>query len=260
MDPAVQQAARGRCPTRPCPTRNPTQSEASARSAPMPPCRKPSATNGPRMKASGAPTSSMISISSRRACRPRRTTVATVTAAAMRHQQRQRNPCSTDGPESGATRASHSRSYRDVGHAGQRASRFTSASARPSRSASGRTRTSTDAGNGLSSNPLASDGELRELAPEARQRLGLRHVFAAAGQPALSIAPRSRRAAPTSHRRAGRPRTRRRTTTRASSRSAFHVTSSSAPSTIIASAIADDGERAGAAAAPAGSRQPWRSA
>ena len=88
------------------------------------------------------------------------------------HQHRQREP-GRRGPCRGPTpsRASHSRSYRTSATPGSAATRRTSASARPSRSAPGRTRTSTDAGNGLSSKPLGQRRELGELAAEPRQRL-----------------------------------------------------------------------------------------
>ena len=57
-EPAVSDAGR---------RQNTSQRRTMASSAPTPPCRRPSTTNGPRTYARGAPTSSMISISSSRA-------------------------------------------------------------------------------------------------------------------------------------------------------------------------------------------------
>ena len=230
IDRAVQQRGQLGSPPGRGATANPShRSDQRQRPRPSPPWSRPSATNGPRMNGIGEPTSCMISISSWRACRPSRTTAATVTAAATAISSASASPAPRTASRPDASARQPLAVVPHVGDARQRRDAAAPAPRpRPSRSASGRTRTSTDAGNGLSSKPAGQRRQLRELAAEARERLGLRHVLAAVGRcRSRRSPPRSRRAAPTSRRRAGRPRTRPPRSTRASSCSTFHVSSSS---------------------------------
>ena len=151
---------------------------------------------GRACSATGAPTSCMISTSSRRAWSASRTTVATVSAAASTSTPPSDPARPADAAASlrRAARATAGRSARRP-RPGSRRRRVASASTAPS--ARGRVSAArrSDAGSGFVRQSRQPGRQVGEIALEPQQRVVLRHVLARRDQPGCPPAAVERRAA-----------------------------------------------------------------